>query len=266
MMKIKSLVLTTSIAVSGIIVSGAVTPASAFTVFLGEDIGANSNIGAIPNSIATKSSFLSNLTGSATEGFEKFNFGSSAATLKGIIGGSIQTKNSLFSGVSNMPYNGRFAISGSKYYEVGSKAGTTTTFTFAKPIAAFGFYATDLENQEGLTLQLNDTNNTLLTFQRTAAVNTSGSALYYGLIAQNPGETFSSITLKLASVTSAKENDRFGIDNLTVATLAQLKSSAPPLLGSTGTPVPEPLTIVGTLLGSSAAFRMKKKLKSSSKI
>ena len=42
----------------------------------------------------------------------------------------------------------------------------------------------------------------------------------------------------------------------------------PPILGSTGDPtaVPEPFTIVGTLVGGTAALRMRKKLKSNDKV
>ena len=268
-MKIKSLTLTTSIAVSGIIASGSVVPASAFSIFFGEDIGANSDNSAIPKSIIAKDAFFGKFTGPApaTEGFESFNLGDSAANLNSV-GASIQTSNSYLSGVSNQPYNGRFAISGTKYYEVGNTATivggvptnkTTTTLTFNSPIAALGFYATDIENDDGITLQLNNSINgfnTPLTLQRTAAVNTSGSALYYGFVGAADGsETFDSVTFSLVSVDQYKVNDRFGIDNLTVATLSQLNSSA--------TAVPEPLTIVGTLIGGSAALRIRKKLKSS---
>ena len=261
--KIKSLALTTSIAISGIIASGSVTPASAFSIFFGEDISAGSNNSAtsIKNSIDAEKSFLLNLNSpNAPESFEGITTGISATTALPNIGASISTT-SPSSGVSNTPLNGRFAISGSNYYEVGSTTiggvKTTTTVTFANPIAAVGFYATDLENQEGITLQLNDAANTLIGVQRTAAVSTNGSALYYGLIAQNLGETFTSVTFSLAPVTLDKENDRFGLDNLTFATLAQVNSAA--------TAVPEPLTIIGTLIGGSAALRMKKKLKSSTK-
>jgi hypothetical protein len=259
-MKIKHFALTTGMAIGATIASGTISPASAFTVFLGEDVGANGNASAIPNSQAQELAFLSNLTSFQTEGFEGIPAGFSNTTaLSGIGGATITTANSATSGVSNMPTaGGRFPISGSNYYEVGTTGGlTTTTITFASQIAAFGFYATDLENVEGITLQLNDTNNTLQTINPTAN-GISGAALYYGFIADDSTQTFNSVTFSLTTPVSDpnKLNDRFGIDNLTVATLAQLNSS---------TAVPEPFTIIGTLVGGTAAWRMRKKLKSTSK-
>jgi hypothetical protein len=248
---IKSLALTTSLAVSGTIAIGAATPASAFRIFFGEDIGANGTVIGMPspiaNSIDKEARFRLNLSGFGTETFESSPDGTLPLSTNG---------------VRSNPLNGRFAISGAKYYEV--RTGVYT-INFANPLAAFGFYATDIENKEGITLQLNDLNNTLLTIERTItspadlANPPSGSALYYGLIAQNPGETFTSITFNLAPVNDPnKANDKFGLDDLTFALSSQVNFSA--------TDVPEPLTIIGTLLGSSAAFRIRNKLKSSTKI
>ncbi|WP_310426047.1 PEP-CTERM sorting domain-containing protein [Chamaesiphon sp. VAR_48_metabat_135_sub] len=246
-MNIKSLALTTSLAVSGAIASGAATPASAFRIFFSEDIGANGSVSGIPNSIDEEARFHLNLNGFGTETFE--------SSPDGIL--PLSTN-----GVRSNPLNGRFAISGTKYYEV--RTGVYT-INFANPLAAFGFYATDIENKEGITLQLNDLNDTLLTIERTItspadlANPPSGSALYYGLIAENPGETFTSIRVGMSPVSDPnKANDKFGLDDLTFALPSQVNFSA--------TAVPEPLTIIGTLIGGSAAFRIRKKLKSSTKI
>ncbi len=254
--KIKQITLTTGLAIGGIVASGSVLPAGAFTLVFGEDINANSNASNIPNSQAAETAFLSNLTGSQTEGFESFNLGNSATNLSSI-GATLTTANSLLSGVSTMPVNGRFPISGTNYYEVGSSGGnTTTTITFSTPVAAFGFYATDIENLEGIQLQLNDSANTLLTRARTAVTPISGSAMYYGIVAQNLSETFSSVTFSLSPVSADKQQDRFGLDNLRVATFAQLKAPG------SATAVPEPFTVIGTLIGGTAAFRIRKRLKS----
>jgi hypothetical protein len=280
-MKIKSLALTTAIAIGGTISTGSATPAGAFNLFFGEDIDANTSNSAtsLQNSNTAKNSFLSSLipTNPSTEGFESITPGFyTTIGLSNITGASISTT-SPTGGVSDNnpninpntnPNKGRFAISGSQYYEVGSTtvggAKTTTTVTFASPIAAFGFYATDIENADGITLQLNDSNNTTLTRPRSAQfnpdgispLNKSGSALFYGFIAQNPGETFNSVTFNLVSTETGKVNDRFSLDNLTVATSAEVRN-----FGAAATSVPEPLTMMGTLLGGGVVLRLRKKLK-----
>jgi hypothetical protein len=259
--KIKQITLTTGLAIGGIVASGSVMPAGAFSLFFGEDVNADRNINNIPNSKAAETAFLSKLTGYQTEGFEGITTGFSQTTA---LTNATITTNLVTSGVSDILINpmtglptGRFPIgsSSTKYYEVGSAgSNTTTTITFNNSIAAFGFYATDIENLEGIQIQLNDSANTLLTWTRTATTPVSGSAMYYGIVAQNLGETFTSATFSLSPVTPDKQQDRFGLDNLSFATFAQLKASA--------TAVPEPFTVIGTLIGGTAAFRMRKRLKS----
>jgi hypothetical protein len=254
-MKFKSLALTTGIAFSGILASGAVTPASAFTTYFGEDQSADSGAGALTNSIAAEQLFLSNLSGAGTETFESFADGDPASNIifPGVGTATISsTTGSVVEGLildqNNTPV-GRFPVLGSsKYYEVDDG---TFTIDFAAPVAAFGFYGTDIGDFDGqLTLQLNDTANTLLTVPNTLN-GLNGSALYYGFIAA-PGQTFTSLTFGNTNTGV----DFFGFDNLTVGTLAQV---------TTSTSVPEPFTIIGTLVGGSAAIRMRKKLKSGTK-
>jgi|GEM_PF-4343633 len=72
-MKIKSLALTTGIAISGNHATGSITPASAVTFDLGafgEDIAANGGANAIPNSQAAEVLFLSKLSGRTTQNFD----------------------------------------------------------------------------------------------------------------------------------------------------------------------------------------------------
>ena len=117
-------------------------------------------------------------------------------------------------------------------------------------MAALGFYATDVEDPAGLILQFDNDAAKVLTIPRTAtAVSTDKSALYYGFVAENPSEIFTSVTFGRALNVS---NDKFGLDDVTFATRSQVKSFA--------TAVPEPFTMIGTLLGGSIAFRLRKKL------
>ncbi len=170
------------------------------------------------------------------------------------------TKGVRFNDTASLPTaNGRFAISGNNYYEVGNG---TFTITFTNPMAAIGFYATDVENQEGIRLQFDNDSTKTLTIPRTlAAGNTDKSVLYYGFVAANPSEIFTTVTFGISPVADPdKANDKFGLDDLTFATSAQVRNFG------VATAVPEPLTIVGTLFGGTVALRLRKKLKSSNKL
>lgn len=249
--KIKSLVLTTGIAVTGIVASGAFAPAQAFTIFFGEDTGANSGASPIPNSIAAEASFLSKLTGTGTETFEGFANGDTASNINFPGVGAATISSSTGRVVTGANGSGRFPVLGSSnYYEVGNG---TFTVNFATPVAALGFYGTDIGDFNGqITLSLNDVVSSVLTVPNTIGA-PNGSALYYGLIAQTAGETFNQLTFGNTNVGT----DFFGFDNLTVGTLSQVAPA---------TAVPEPFTIIGTLVGGTAALRMRKKLKATTKI
>lgn len=249
--KIKSLVLTTGIAVTGIFASGAFDPAQAFTIFFGEDTGANVGANPIPNSIAAEASFLSNLTGTGTETFEGFANGATASNINFPGVGTATITSSTGTVVTGANTAGRFPVLGSNnYYEVGNG---TFTINFANPVAAFGFYGTDIGDFNGqVTLALNNGLSSVLTVPNTLNA-PNGSALYFGLIAQNAGETFTQVTFGNTNVGT----DFFGFDNLTVGTLSQVTPA---------TAVPEPFTIIGTLIGGTAALRMRKKLKSNTEV
>jgi hypothetical protein len=226
-------------------------PAQAFSIFFGED--QNANIGANPltNSNSARNNFFSNLSGSGTETFESFATGTTAAptpivvNFPGIGNATLSGQGSVISGSNSV---GRFPISGTQSYEV---SGNGYTIDFATPVAAFGFYGTDIGDFNGqITLTLNDTNNTVLTVPNTLN-GVNGSGLYYGFIAQNAGETFTRLTFG----NTASGTDVFGFDDLTVGNLSQVSNPT--------TAVPEPFTVIGSIIGGTAAFRMKKKLKSS---
>jgi hypothetical protein len=255
MMNFKSLVLTTGIAVTGLVASGAVAPAQAFTTYFGEDL--DSEISGIrTGSAGAETAFLARLNTIGTENFEGFATGATGVTANfgatGVTGAISSTTGSVSSGANGV---GRFPVSGSKFYEVGSG---TFTINFNTAVAAFGFYGADLGDFDGqLTLGLSNGNTLIVphTFGPNPNGAPNGSLLYYGLIADNAGETFTSMTFG----NTQPGVDFFGFDDLTVGTLAQV---VPPT-GSTD--VPEPFTIIGTLVGGSAALRMRKNLKSSNK-
>jgi hypothetical protein len=285
--KIKSLALTTAIAIGGTIATGSVMPASAITfnpLYFGEDINANGGANPIPNSLSAANNFLSssNLIGYTTQNFDSVTLPAPSAnsTTRALTSGTtltttdfpgtssitttstevpqtgnttfnFSTKGVRFNDTATTPTaNGRFAISGSQYYDVGNG---TFTVTFSNPMAALGFYATDVEDLTGMILTFDNDPNKTLTIPRSAgAGNTNKSALYYGFVAANPSEIFTSVTFG-RSVNDS--NDKFGLDDLTFATPSQVRNFA------ATTSVPEPLTMMGTLLGGGAVLRLRKKLK-----
>ncbi len=292
-MKIKSLAWMTGITISSMMASGAITPAIAITFDLGsfgEDTYANggANFTADDSSAAWKAqrSFLMKLSSPSTQNFDSVilptpdpnpiirgltpgtpltladfpGTSSITTTSTDVTLPSFATKGVRFNDTASPPTeNGRFAVSGNNYYEVGNG---TLTIKFTNPMAALGFYATDVENQEGIKLQFdNDPTKTLIIPRTPAAGNTDKSLLYYGFVAANPSEIFTTVTFGIAPVSDPdKANEKFGLDDLTFATSAQVKNFG------AATAVPEPLTIVGTLLGGTVALRLRKKLKSSSKL
>lgn len=219
-------------------------------VFFGQDVNIKGDPAtATPtNSNAAHNSFVANLSGTSTQTFESYaygtglpltvSFGSAGdATLNDPTGGSfISSGNDGF---------GRFAISGTKYLETG--AGSGFTITFSQPISAFGFYGTDVGDFGGvLSLGLGGTNPTSLIVPATvgAGGSTSGSALYYGFYdTQNSYTSISFNNMGSGGV------DVFGFDDFTIGSLAQVTPVA-------ATPEPSSFLLLGT--GMSALFGLRK--------
>ncbi|MDA8094832.1 MAG: PEP-CTERM sorting domain-containing protein [Betaproteobacteria bacterium] len=170
-----------------------------------------------PNSDAAQASFFANLTNIGTDGMDTVASGVTTVPVNfangvtaTLTGGTIQNYSSA----------GRFAISSPNYYNTFSD---TFDIGFSSPIAAFGFYATDIGDFGGqLTLTLTDINNahTSLTVPNLIGSGGSqpenGSVLYYGFY--DTGDTYTNVTFG----NSSGGVDGFGFDNFSVGTASQV--------------------------------------------
>ena len=117
---------------------------------------------------------------------------------------------------------------------------------FSKPIAAFGFYGTDIGDASGqVTLTLTDVNNmvTSLTIPN-PTFSFDGSQLFYGFV--DTANSYKSIAFGNTSA----GGDNFGFDDMVIGDLGQLKN--PPVLGLPGT-----LALMSLALVAAASVRRR---------
>lgn len=237
---------------AGLAVAAASLPAhAATTVYSGQDInpGPGASIPANPNSDAAAASFASALSGTSTESFESFATGASAPLnlsftgSAGNLGAVLSGSGSVASATRAAPSGtGQYAIDGSKYYAVNSNS---FTITFDSNIAAFGFYATDLEDLENINITLNYAGGGNATYNLETLFGPpsgvfleSGSVHFLGFIdTDNP---FSSVVFGGASA----NGDILAFDLMTIGDRAQVVN--PP------SGVPEPATWAMLILGFGA--------------
>lgn len=221
----------------------------------------NTAVTLLPFSGAAEASFLAQLSAYGTETFESFTtpaftnvgltfgaFGTgtlSSTTSDPNYGGRVRTQ---LYGTTNA--QGRFAISGDKYFETDPGAVNIPvagahgdvgdfTITFTNPVTAFGFYAIDVGDFEGalqVTFNLLGGGTHVESFGNSS---TPSGVVYLGVTTDDLLHPFTSVTF---SDTNAGE-DFVGYDNLTIGTL----------LPSEQSPLPEPGMLVIWGLGASAA-------------
>ena len=211
-------------------------------IVFGEDIDADSSF--VPGGEAeqARQSFLAALQGASTEDFEERS-GSAPLTLvfEGTAG-DITAELSGNGDVRSSPGFGRFATSGSRYFNV---SGDGFTIEFDTPVAAFGFYGTDIGDFEGqvtleLTLESGETET--LTVPNSTPSSTGltqqqldGALLFYGIL--SPDVSFTQVVFG----NTAAGVDVFGFDDLTVGDVGQIvgppPTDPPP---AEGAPLPVP--------------------------
>jgi len=266
-MKLTDQLITSAIATA--VVVGIGIPAHAYQIYFGEDINESASftppfprLSSTPNADAARNDFLSNLAGAGTETFEGFAPGNVSSFSINFPGAGTAT----FQGeglIENVPIgttpDGRYPISGNQFLSIANRTAPPSfpgssfnSFTFSNPEAAFGFYATSLGDVfvSPTDLELTLTNGTTQSLTIPAIYDSSAvaSALYYGIIAENPNEEFTKATFK----GNFSRLDGFGVDDLTVASANQLKSPKP---------VPEPMTIFGSLAASIFGVALRRKYK-----
>jgi hypothetical protein len=249
-----------ALAVSALM-AGIAMPAAAYQVFFGEDLNgsASKRLAATPNAAAASAAFQAALAGVGTEDFEGFGHkasgplalsfpGAGTATLSGGNGGIAKVGSGKTNGV------GRYPTSGRQFLEVEAGGSGSFTVAFSEPVAAFGFWGIDIGDFGGqLVLELNYAGNTRLTVDNSVGRwgSTDGSVLFFGLIAEGPGELFT----KAVFQTSTGHGDYFGFDDMTVGTLAQVVDPGP----VTAVPEPSILALLGAgTLGIGLAARRRR--------
>jgi hypothetical protein len=162
-------------------------------------------------------------------------------------GGNSGQGSVLGQGIYNLGYNGSFDAN-PVYAGLDSATGFMT-FAFANPVSSFGAFLNYLPGlpQQPTISTYDSANNLLSSFNLAtiAPISTPGGINQF---------QFRGIAETSATISSFRLSGSY----LLAAGTANGAIPAPP----PSTSVPEPFTIVGTLLGGAAALRMRKKLKS----
>lgn len=210
--------------------------------YFGENLTPGGVVSGAP--VTARNDFVNALTaGVSTEDFESYATGT-GTPLNLTFTGGLGTINATLNGAGGVSADpnccGRFATSGSKFWEVGSGQGFS--IDFGSEVAALGFYGTDIGDFSGqVTLGLTNGGTSVLDIPHTIGAN-NGSLLFFGVI-ETAG--FTSMTFS----NTGSGSDFFGFDDLIVGDIAQVL------------PVPEPsilLLIATGLFGIGFVGRKRK--------
>jgi hypothetical protein len=271
--KISVFQLSIATAASTIAIAGAATSARSATLSFVSDpfaLGANDTVNwSSPTLTGIPSATPTNLTIASTGGLTVTGTqnGGGARILQqnptGFIvaaGNSNALQNPTNPTTQNGLWNGNFAPNTSVFYGNGNLGGLT--LSFSTPVAAVGAQINSLfyRNSSGVpgfqgTLTAFATDGTSQTFNATGVTNANAnnSAAFWGV--SSNAANISSIVFRSYVTPTAIEplDDNFAIGSVLIANPA-------------ATAVPEPFTIVGTMIGAASAWKMRKRLKATNKI
>ena len=206
------------------------------TTFIAQDNSPGSSIVGT-DAAAARNDFLAALGGGVgTEDFEGIAVGTDAP-LSLIFPGSTGSITATLTGggaeIIGSPGSGRFATSGSNY--VGTSSGGDFNIGFSSPIAAFGFFGTDLGDFGGdLILTLSNGTTETITVPTSGAPN--GALVFVGFT--DNMNTYTSV-----GFTNTGSADVFGFDDLTIGDIGQVTSTPPPPPPPAAVPEPSSLAI-----------------------